>query len=64
VPVDELDAAVDELVAGLVSAAPKAATETLGLLARVAEGADPATALAAERTAQLRRLRSLAAGEG
>ena len=64
VPVDELDAAVDELVAGLVSAAPKAAAETLALLARVAEGADPATALAAERTAQLRRLRSLAAGEG
>ncbi|GAA1260516.1 enoyl-CoA hydratase/isomerase family protein [Pseudonocardia aurantiaca] len=64
VPVGELDAAVDELVTGLVSAPAKAAAETLGLLAGVADGADPADALAAERAAQLRRLRSLAAGEG
>jgi enoyl-CoA hydratase/carnithine racemase len=56
VPAAELDAAV--------TAPPKAAAETLGLLARVAEGADPAAALAAERAAQLRRIRSLAAGEG
>src|SRR5918998_839370 len=57
VPVAELDAAVDALVASLLTAPPQAATETLGLLAGVAEGADPAAALAAERAAQLRRLR-------
>jgi enoyl-CoA hydratase/carnithine racemase len=64
VPVAELDTAVDALVASLLTAPPKAAAETHGLLAGVAEGADPAAALAAERAAQLRRLRSLAAGEG
>jgi enoyl-CoA hydratase/carnithine racemase len=64
VPVAELDAAVDELVAALLAAPPNAAADTHGLLARVADGADPAAALAAERAAQLRRLRSLAAGEG
>jgi enoyl-CoA hydratase/carnithine racemase len=64
VPRAELDAAVDAGVASLLGAPPKAAAETLGLLAGVAEGADPARALAAERAAQLRRVRSLAAGEG
>jgi enoyl-CoA hydratase/carnithine racemase len=64
VPAVELDAAVDELATALISAPAKAAAETLGLLAGVADGADPADALAAERAAQLRRLRSLAAGEG
>jgi enoyl-CoA hydratase/carnithine racemase len=64
VPAAELDAAVDALVTSLLVAPPKAATETLGQLAGVAEGADPAAALAAERAAQLRRIRSLAAGEG
>jgi enoyl-CoA hydratase/carnithine racemase len=64
VPAAELDSAVDASVAALLTAPPKAAAETLGLLARVAEGADPAAALAAERAAQLRRIRSLAAGEG
>jgi enoyl-CoA hydratase/carnithine racemase len=64
VPAAELDAAVDAAVASLIAAPPKAAAETLGLLTRVAEGADPAAALAAERAAQLRRIRSLAAGEG
>jgi enoyl-CoA hydratase/carnithine racemase len=64
VPVAELDAAVDVLVESLLAAPPKAAAETLALLSGVAEGADPAAALAAERAAQLRRLRSLAAGEG
>jgi enoyl-CoA hydratase/carnithine racemase len=64
VPASELDATVDELVTSLLAAPPKAAAETLGLLARAAEGADPASQLAAERAAQLRRLRSLAAGEG
>jgi hypothetical protein len=51
-------------VASLLTAPPKAAAETLGLLAGAAEGADPAAQLAAERAAQLRRLRSLVAGEG
>lgn len=64
VPAEELDAAVDELVAGLTVAPPKAAAETLRLLAGVADGLDPASALAAERQAQIRRLRSLAAGDG
>lgn len=64
VPISELDAAVDELVTGLLSAPPKAAAATLALLSNVADGLDPAAALAAERTAQLRRLRSLAAGTG
>ena len=62
VPVGELDVAVDELAAALVTAPAKAAAETLGLLAGVADGADPAAALAAERAAQLRTLRSPAAG--
>jgi enoyl-CoA hydratase/carnithine racemase len=64
VPAAELDGAVDAGVASLLAAPPKAAAETIGLLLAVAEGADPATQLAAERAAQLRRLRSLAAGEG
>lgn len=64
VPAGELDAAVDELVTALVSAPAGAAAETLALLSGVADGADPAAALAAERAAQLRRLRSLAAGTG
>jgi len=64
VPGAELDAAVDELATALVSAPPKAAAETLALLAGVADGLDPAAALAAERAAQIRRLRSLAAGTG
>lgn len=64
VPGDELGAAVDDLVAGLLTAAPKAAAATHALLAAVADGADPADQLAAERAAQIRRLRSLAAGTG
>jgi enoyl-CoA hydratase/carnithine racemase len=64
VPPEELDDAVDALVASLLAVPPKAASETLGLLAGVADGLDPASALAAERAAQLRRLRSLAAGTG
>jgi enoyl-CoA hydratase/carnithine racemase len=60
VPVGELDAAVDELATALVAAPPGAAAETLALLAAVADGLGPAEALAAERAAQLRRLRALA----
>ncbi|HZG89679.1 MAG TPA: enoyl-CoA hydratase/isomerase family protein [Pseudonocardia sp.] len=62
VPRPELDDCVTALVDMLVAAPAGAATETLRLLAGVAEGADPAAALAAERAAQLRRLRALAAG--
>lgn len=64
VPAADLDAALDELVTGLVSAPAKAAAETLALLCGVADGLDPAAALAAERAAQIRRLASLAAGTG
>jgi enoyl-CoA hydratase/carnithine racemase len=64
VPVAELDTAVDALVSSLLAAPPDAAIETLGLLAGVAEGADPAAALAAERAAQLRRLQALVEGAG
>ncbi|MHA6625373.1 enoyl-CoA hydratase/isomerase family protein [Pseudonocardia sichuanensis] len=64
VPAAELDVAVDALAASLVVAPPAAAAETLALLTGVADGADPAAALAAERAAQLRRLRALTAGEG
>lgn len=64
VPPTDLDTATDELATALVGAPPKAAAETLRLLAGVADGLDPAAALAAERRAQIRRLRSLAAGTG
>jgi enoyl-CoA hydratase/carnithine racemase len=64
VPREGLDAAVDELVAALLRPAPRATAETLALLSAAADGADPADQLAAERAAQLRRLRSLAAGKG
>ena len=64
VPVGELDAAVDELATALVSAPAKAAAATLALRAGVRDGADPETARAAARAAQVIRLRSLARGEG
>ncbi|MDT7651742.1 MAG: hypothetical protein QOI36_3148 [Pseudonocardiales bacterium] len=64
VPVGQLGAAVDAIVSSLLAVPSGAARETLALLAGVADGIDPAGALAAERAAQLRRLRSLAAGEG
>lgn len=59
VPVDELAAATDELAAALVSAPAGAAVETLGLLSAIADGRDPADALAAERAAQLRLFRAM-----
>ena len=64
VPAAELPAATDELVDGLLAAPAGAVRETLALLAGVAAGADPAAALAAERAAQVRRLRALLAGQG
>ena len=64
VPVGELDAAVDELVTALLAVPAEAARETLALLAAVADGRDPAAALAAELAAQIRRLHALTAGDG
>lgn len=63
VPVAELDAAVEALATSLLAAPPKAATETLALLAN-ADDLSADAARSAERAAQLRRLRSLAAGQG
>lgn len=62
VPPAELEAATDELAAALASAPAVAATETLGLLGAIADGRDPAAALAAERAAQIRALRALHTG--
>ncbi len=62
VPGAELAAATDELVRAVLAAPAGSVRETLGLLAGVADGADPAAALAAERAAQLRLLRALFAG--
>jgi enoyl-CoA hydratase/carnithine racemase len=59
VPAADLDGAVDALVASLLVVPAGAATATLGLLAGVADGRDPSAALAAERAAQLGRLRAL-----
>lgn len=64
VPVDELDAAVDELATALVSAPVVAASETLGILSAIADGLDPAGALAAERHAQIRCLAALRTARG
>jgi hypothetical protein len=48
-------------VAELLAVPAGASTETLALLSAVADGRDPSDALAAERRAQLRRLRALTA---
>jgi enoyl-CoA hydratase/carnithine racemase len=64
VPTAELDATVDQLVDSLTAAPAGATAATLGLLSAVADGAGPAEALANERAAQVRRLRSLVAGTG
>lgn len=63
VPRDELDAAVKDLVAALLSAPHGAVTETKALLLG-ARGRTTADRLAAERAAQLRRLRDLAGEAG
>jgi enoyl-CoA hydratase/carnithine racemase len=62
VPGAELGAATEEIVRAVLAAPDAAVRETLGLLAGVAEGAGPATALAAERAAQLRLLRAMFGG--
>ncbi|GAC1331179.1 MAG: enoyl-CoA hydratase/isomerase family protein [Mycobacteriales bacterium] len=59
VPRDELDATVKDLVAALLSAPYGAVTETKALLAGVRSRTTPER-LAAERSAQLRRLHELA----
>lgn len=59
VPPGELDAAVADLVAALLAAPRDAVVETKALLAG-ARGRSTAERLAAERAAQLRRLRDLA----
>ncbi|SER65283.1 Enoyl-CoA hydratase/carnithine racemase [Lentzea xinjiangensis] len=61
VPLDGLDAAVEELVAAVLKPLPGAVSETLALIAAAADGPEPQAQLALERAAQLRRLRSLAA---
>jgi enoyl-CoA hydratase/carnithine racemase len=63
-PPAELDAALDALVESLLAPPAEAARETLALLAGVADGLDPSAALAAERAAQIRRLRALGNGSG
>jgi len=56
---DELDSAVDELVAALLKPAAGATRETLALLASAAESPGIDEQRAAERAAQLRRLAEL-----
>jgi enoyl-CoA hydratase/carnithine racemase len=60
VPADDLDAAVADLVAALLAPPRAAVTETKALLLRAAAGGDRAGQEAAERAAQVRRLRDLA----
>jgi enoyl-CoA hydratase/carnithine racemase len=61
VPADDLDATVADLVGALLAAPEGALRETLALL-RGAAGRTPDQQQAAERAAQARRLRALAAG--
>lgn len=61
VPAAELPAAVDDLVQALLAAPAGAVRETKALL-RGAIGRSPGDQLAAERAAQTRRIRALAAG--
>jgi enoyl-CoA hydratase/carnithine racemase len=59
VPLDQLDSAVDDLVARLLRPMPGAVSETLGVLAAAAQGPTLAAQLATERAAQLRRFAEL-----
>ncbi|MEV0681504.1 enoyl-CoA hydratase/isomerase family protein [Actinosynnema sp. NPDC050436] len=61
VPADDLDAAVDDLVARVLRPMPGAVRETLALLAHAAAGASEEEQLLAERAAQVRRLAELTA---
>jgi hypothetical protein len=60
VPLDDLDDAVRDLTAALLSGARDAVVEIKALLAGAAAGRDGAAQLQAEREAQVRRLRDLA----
>jgi enoyl-CoA hydratase/carnithine racemase len=64
VPVDGLDAAVEELLAPVLRAMPGAVRETLALIAAAAGGSSEEEQLALEREAQLRRLAELSALAG
>jgi enoyl-CoA hydratase/carnithine racemase len=64
VPVDGLDAAVEELVAGVLKPMPGAVRETLALVLAAAGGTSAGEQLALEREAQLRRLAEFAALAG
>jgi enoyl-CoA hydratase/carnithine racemase len=59
-----LDDAAHALVDRLLVGPAGAVRETLALLSAAADGADPADQFADERAAQMRRIRSLAAGTG
>lgn len=64
VPREDLDDAVATLLDRLLAPPAGAVRETLGLLAAACEDTDLADQLRRERSAQQRRLRSLAAGDG
>lgn len=64
VPADELESTVDDLVAQLCKPLPGATRETLTLLAKAADLAAIDDQRAAERAAQVRRIRELAAALG
>ena len=61
---EELDTAALALLDRLLAGPPEAVRETLALLDAAADGPDAGDQLAAERAAQLRRIRSLVAGTG
>ncbi|MBK0867039.1 MAG: enoyl-CoA hydratase/isomerase family protein [Saccharopolyspora sp.] len=60
VPVEGLDAAVDQLAEAVSTPPEGAVRETLALLAQADEAVDPEQQLAAERAAQIRRITELA----
>jgi enoyl-CoA hydratase/carnithine racemase len=64
VRVEDLDAAVDELVGSIAGSMPGAVRETLALIAAAAAGTSADEQLALERSAQLQRLSELAALAG
>src|SRR5690606_1179512 len=59
VPVEGLDAAVDQLVESVLKPPAGAVRETLALLVQADEQVDPEQQLAEERSAQLRRIAEL-----
>lgn len=56
---DELDRATDQLADAVTQAPAEAVRETLALLSQAGEAVDPEQQLAAERAAQLRRIRAM-----